>query len=111
MVIEASRIEEIQIGEKCHARVLGEQDDIAGFFILDTMLGFETHKMKFFPLPTRKPDLKAVKNIVSLYRKYGDEHSVLNELICLLGDTWEEYCGTNIISDMMGLKEHVSSYV
>jgi len=111
MVIEASRAENLQLGEKCHARVLGEQDDLASFYILDPMLGFETHKMKLVPLPKRKPDLKAVKNIVSLYRKYGDEHSVLNELIILLGEYWNAYCRNNIISDMMGLKEHLLRYM
>ena len=108
MVIEASRVENLQIGGKCHARVLGEQDDLASFFILDVMLGFETHKMKFVPPPKRKPELKEVKNIISLYRKYGDEHSVLNELIVLLGEYWRGYCRDNTIADMMGLKEHVS---
>ena len=108
MVIEASRIETLKIGDKCHARVLGEQDDLASFFILDIMLGFETHKMKFVPLPKVKPDVKSVKNIISLYRKYGDEHSVLNELIVLLHENWKFYCRENTIADVMGLKEHVS---
>ena len=108
MVIESSRVENLQIGDKCHARVLGEQDDLAGYYILDVMLGFETHKMKFLQLPKRKPELKAVKNIISLYRKYGDEHSVLNELIVLLGECWKAYCRDNSIAEMMGLKEHVS---
>ena len=108
MVIESSRVEQFDIGDKCHAQVLGEQDDLASFFILDTMLGFETHKMNFITLP-KKPDLKAVKSIVSAYRKYGDEHSVLNELIVLLGNCWLDYYENNTISIVVGLKEHVSS--
>lgn len=109
MVIEASRIEELSNIDKSHAQVLGEQDDLASFLILDTMLGFQTHKMKFLPLPP-KPDLKAVKNVISMYRKYGDEHSILNELIVLLGECWEVYCENNDISDVMDFKEHVSLF-
>ena len=51
--------------------LLGEQDDIATYLILDTLLGFRSHKMNFTDLPARKPDLKHLKSIVSIYRKYG----------------------------------------
>lgn len=107
MVIESTRIEEISNTQKCHAQVLGEQDDLASFLILDSMLGFQTHKMKFLPLPP-KPDLNAVKNVISMYRRYGDEHTILNELILLLGECWEVYFENNTISDVMDFKEHVS---
>lgn len=93
------------------AFLLGEQDDIATFLILDTLLGFRTHKMKFVDLPTWKPDLKILKNIVSMYRKYGDEHSTLNELIVFLGNWWDTYCVRKSVSDVMDFKEHLLHYM
>ena len=93
------------------ALLLGEQDDVATFLILDTLLGFRTHKMKFIELPSRKPDLKVLKNIVSMFRKYGDEHSILNELIVFLGDWWGNYCEMKSVSDVMDFKEHLLRYM
>jgi len=111
MVIETSmNRSSSQNKSKSYAQVLGEQDDVASFVILDSMLGFRTHKMNFIPLPN-KPDLGAVKNIVALYRKYGDEHSVLNELITLLGPWWDKYYEVNTVSHIMQLKEHLLRYI
>lgn len=109
MVIEAGRIKTRDL-EKSFGQILGEHDDVASYMILDSMLGFGTHKMNFISLPI-KPSLSAIKGIVSLYRRYGDEHSVLNELIVLLGQWWDDYCESNPMSSVMELKEHLLRYM
>ena len=91
---------------KSSAQLLGEQDDLANFIILDTLLGFETHKMGLISLPP-KPDLKAVKNLAFMYRKYGDEHTVLNELIDLLGSWWHSFKSNHSTPQVITQKEHV----
>ena len=93
------------------ALLLGEQDDIATFLILDTLIGFRTHKMNFVDLPMWKPNLKILKNIVSMFRKYGDEHSTLNELIVFLGEWWDDYCERKYVHDVMDFKEHLLHYM
>lgn len=89
------------------ARKLAEYDDVANYIILDSMLGFETHKMKVVQLPAQ-PDYAAVKGVLELYIKYGDEHSVLNEIISMLGNWWEQFCEDHSPLHVTELKEHVS---
>ena len=93
-------------GVKSYAEVLGIHDDVGSHIIIDMMLGFTTHKMGFTKLPP-KPDLATIKNIVSSFRKYGDEHFILNELIHVLGSWWEDYCDRNPMANIVELKEHV----
>uniref|UniRef100_T2MCE9 [histone H4]-N-methyl-L-lysine(20) N-methyltransferase n=1 Tax=Hydra vulgaris TaxID=6087 RepID=T2MCE9_HYDVU len=95
---------------KSSAQLLGEQDDLANFIILDTLLGYETHKMGFIKLPS-KPDVNAVKSIALMYRKYGDEHTVLNELINLLGSWWHSFKTSHSAPQVITQKEHLLHYM
>lgn len=94
-------------GTPTQARQLAESDDIASSLVLDTMLGFTTHKMaaRFRPL---KVDQEIVRNAVERYRKDGDIEQAYNEIVFNAGD-WERcYFITKSKPQIAAFKEHVS---
>lgn len=95
-------------GTPTHARQLAESDDIASSLVLDTMLGFTTHKMaaRFRPL---KVDQEIVRKALERYCKDGDIEQAYNEIVFNAGD-WERcYFITKSKPQIAAFKEHVSS--
>lgn len=94
-------------GTPTQARQLAESDDIASSLVLDTMLGFTTHKMaaRFRPL---KVDQEIVRKALERYRKDGDIEQAYNEIVFNAGD-WERcYFITKSKPQIAAFKEHVS---
>ncbi|KAL9955786.1 hypothetical protein ACROYT_G037165 [Oculina patagonica] len=97
-------------GTPTQARQLAESDDIASSLVLDTMLGFTTHKMaaRFRPL---KVDQEIVRKAVERYRKDGDIEQAYNEIVFNAGD-WERcYFITKSKPQIAAFKEHVFRYI
>lgn len=97
-------------GTPTHARQLAESDDIASSLVLDTMLGFTTHKMaaRFRPL---KVDQEIVRKALERYRKDGDIEQAYNEIVFNAGD-WERcYFITKSKPQIAAFKEHVFRYI
>lgn len=94
-------------GTPTQARQLAESDDIASSLVLDTMLGFTTHKMaaRFRPL---KVDQEVVRKALERYAKDGDIEQAYNEIVFNAGD-WERcYFITKSKPQIAAFKEHVS---
>ena len=94
-------------GTPTQARQLAESDDIASSLVLDTMLGFTTHKMaaRFRPL---KVDRKVVKRALERYAEDEDIEQAYNEIVFNAGD-WERcFFITKSKPQILAFKEHVS---
>ena len=92
---------------KTQARQLAESDDIASSLVLDSMLGFVTHKMaaRFRPL---KVDQEIVKKALERYAKDGDTEQAYNEIVFNGGDWGRCYFITKSKPQIAAFKEHVS---
>ena len=94
-------------GTPTQARQLAESDDIASSLVLDTMLGFTTHKMaaRFRPL---KVDREVVKKALERYEEDGNIEQAYNEIVFNAGD-WERcFFITKSKPQIAAFKEHVS---
>ena len=89
------------------ARQLAESDDISSGLVLDTMLGFTTHKMagRFRPL---KVDQEIVKKALERYAKSDDTEQAYREIVFNAGDWGRCYFLTKSKSQVAAFKEHVS---
>lgn len=97
-------------GTPTHARQLAESDDIASSLVLDSMLGFTTHKMatRFRPL---KVDQEIVKKALERYAKDGDTEQAYNEIVFNGGDWGRCYFITKSKTQIAAFKEHVFRYI
>lgn len=97
-------------GTPTHARQLAESDDIVSSLVLDSMLGFTTHKMatRFRPL---KVDQEIVKKALERYAKDGDTEQAYNEIVFNGGDWGRCYFITKSKTQIAAFKEHVSLYI
>lgn len=95
---------------KTQARQLAESDDIASSLVLDSMLGFVTHKMaaRFRPL---KVDQEIVKKALERYAKDGDTEQAYNEIVFNGGDWGRCYFITKSKPQIAAFKEHVFRYI
>lgn len=97
-------------GTPTQARQLAESDDIASSLVLDTMLGFTTHKMaaRFRPL---KVDREVVKKALERYEEDGNIEQAYNEIVFNAGD-WERcFFITKSKPQIAAFKEHVFRYI
>ena len=92
----------------CFARQLAFYDDL-GSAILDTMLGFETHKMNLELVP-KKLRFEDVFNILANFRRHGEVNEALECFFKLLGDWWTQLKSHKTQSELSFAKEHVRKY-
>lgn len=97
-------------GSPTQARQLAESDDIASSLVLDSMLGFTTHKMaaRFRPL---KVDQEVVRKALERYRQDGDLEQAYNEIVFNAGDWGRCYFITKSKPQIAAFKEHVFRYI
>lgn len=94
----------------CYAKQLSDFDDLASAILLDTMLGFTTHKMNLSSLP-KKPGFEDVFNVLASYRKHGDEAKALENILHNLGDWWLQYKLRRDETHLQLLQEHILRYI
>lgn len=97
-------------GTPTQARQLAESDDIASSLVLDTMLGFTTHKMaaRFRPL---KVDQEVVRKALERYVKDGNIEQAYNEIVFNEGDWGRCFFITKSKPQIAAFKEHVFRYI
>lgn len=90
------------------AKQLAESDDIASSLIVDTVLGFTTHKMaaRFRPV---KIDPNIVKRSLLRLKGDGDTERVYNDIIDNTGDWKMFYFLNKSRLQVAAFKEHVST--
>ena len=92
------------------AKQLAEYDDVASDVVLDTMLGFRTHKMNLSALPSKSLAFKQMYGLLETYRRHGDEEDALRRLTDLLGKWWENFLQSRPGSQIESFKEHVRMF-
>lgn len=89
------------------AKQLADSDDIASSLIIDTVLGFTTHKMaaRFRPL---KFDFEVVKQALQRLKLDGDKETAYNEIVYSAGEWSQTYFLNKSRNQISSFKEHVS---
>ncbi len=88
------------------AKQLADIDDLASAILLDSMLGFTTHKMRL-SVVGRKPEFEEIFDILASYRKEGDEEETLAAIYRHLGEGWWKFKASRDESYRHFLREHV----
>lgn len=90
------------------AKQLADSDDIANSLIIDTILGFTTHKMaaRFRPL---KFDSAVVKRALDRLKLDGDKEAAYTDVVFNAGDWSECYFLNKSRNQISAFKEHVST--
>eukprot|EP00794_Sanderia_malayensis_P018186 gene18186-20000_t len=109
-MVAENEIQKARPQPECFAKQLADIDDFASAILLDTMLGFTTHKMKLSPAG-KKADFEDIFNILACYRRNGDEEAALNRILCNTGDDFLEYKARRDRNYCNFLREHVLRYV
>lgn len=90
----------------CFARQLSTYDDLASAILLDTMLGFTTHKMNLELVP-RNARFTDVFNILANYRRHGDIDKTLESIYSILGEWWMQMKAEKSLAELTFAREHV----
>jgi len=94
----------------CFARQLSNYDDLASGILLDTMLGFSTHKMNLEPLP-KNAKFDDVFGILANYRRHGDIDKTLDSIYDLFSDWWAQINAQKSQAELAFAREHILRYV
>lgn len=90
----------------CFALQLSNYDDLASGILLDTMLGFTTHKMNLEPVP-RNAKFEEVFNILANYRRYCDIDKTLESVCSLFSEWWMKVNAEKSLAELAFAREHV----
>ena len=93
----------------CFARQLSNYDDLASGILLDTMLGFTTHKMNLEPLP-KNATFDDVFRILANYRRHGDIDKTLESIYGLFSEWWAQINAQKSQAELAFAREHVRSF-
>ena len=93
----------------CFAHQLSNYDDLASAILLDTMLGFSTHKMNLEAVP-KNAKFEEVFSILANYRRHGDIDKALESIYGLLGEWWIQRNAKKSLAEMAFAREHVRNY-
>ena len=90
----------------CFARQLSNYDDLASGILLDTMLGFTTHKMNLEPVP-KNAKFEEVFSILANYRRHGDIDKTLESIYSLFSQWWMQVNAQKSQAELAFAREHV----
>ncbi|EDO42706.1 predicted protein [Nematostella vectensis] len=92
------------------ARQLAESDDIASSLVVDSVLGFTTHKMaaRFRPL---KIDATVVKRALLRFLNDGDVDKAYDEIVFNAGDWGRCYFLNKSKNQIAAFKDHMLRYI
>ena len=90
----------------CFALQLSNYDDFASGILLDTMLGFTTHKMNLELVPTNAK-FEEVFNILANYRRHGDVDKTLESVCSLFSEWWMKVNAEKSLAELAFAREHV----